>query len=162
MNTNATASTTKAVLAAFFAALGAYCQELVVPVLIVAFVMLCDYASGVAAAWINGTLSSRVGIIGIVKKIAYALIIVVGIAIDWIVQVAAEKIGIDAGNFFFFALLVSVWLIINECISIIENVARMGVDIPPFLETITKRLKNVTEAKGETSIPENKEEETKK
>ena len=48
------------------------------------------------------------------------------------------------------------WLIINECISIIENVARMGVDIPPFLETITKRLKNVTEAKGETSIPEGK------
>lgn len=155
MSTN-TATTTKAVLAAFFAALGAYCRELVVPVIIVAAVMGCDYLSGVAAAWINGTLSSRVGIIGIVKKIAYALIVVVGIAIDWIVQAAAEKVGIDAGNFFFFALLVSVWLIINECISIIENVARMGVDIPPFLETITKRLKNVTEAKGETSIPEGK------
>ena len=140
MSTN-TATTTKAVLAAFFAALGAYCRELVVPVIIVAAVMGCDYLSGVAAAWINGTLSSRVGIIGIIKKMGYALIIVVGFAVDWIVQVAAGKVGIDAGNFFFFALLVSMWLIINECISILENIARMGVPVPKFLLTVIERLK---------------------
>ncbi len=157
MSTN-TATTTKAVLAAFFAALGAYCRELVVPVIIVAAVMGCDYLSGVAAAWINGTLSSRVGIIGIIKKMGYALIIVVGFAVDWIVQVAAGKVGIDAGNFFFFALLVSMWLIINECISILENIARMGVPVPKFLLTVIERLKNVTEAKGENAIPKGEEE----
>lgn len=162
MSTTTTATTTKAVLAAFFAALGAYCQELLVPLIIVAAVMLCDYFSGVAAAWINGTLSSRVGIIGIAKKIAYALIIVVGIAVDWIVQVAAEKVGIDAGNFYYFALLVSVWLIINECISILENVVRMGVHIPPFLVTVTKKLKNVAEAKGENTFTEKEKEDTEK
>lgn len=158
MNTNTTATTTKAVLAAFLAALGAYCRELVVPVIIVAVIMGCDYLSGVAAAWINGTLSSRVGIIGIIKKMGYALIIVVGFAIDWIVQVAAGKVGIDAGNFYFFALLVSMWLIINECISILENIARMGVPVPKFLLTVIKRLKNVTEAKGENAIPKGEEE----
>ena len=157
MSTN-TATTTKAVLAAFFAALGAYCRELVVPVIIVAAVMGCDYLSGVAAAWINGTLSSRVGIIGIIKKMGYALIIVVGFAVDWIVQVAAGKVGIDAGNFFFFALLVSMWLIINECISILENIARMGVPVPKFLLTVIERLTNVTEAKGENAIPKGEEE----
>lgn len=158
MNTNTTATTTKAVFAAFLAALGAYCRELVVPVIIVAAVMGCDYLSGVAAAWINGTLSSRVGIIGIIKKMGYALIIVVGFAVDWIVQVAAGKVGIDAGNFFFFALLVSMWLIINECISILENIARMGVPVPKFLLTVIERLKNVTEAKGENAIPKGEEE----
>lgn len=161
MNTNTTATTTKAVFAAFLAALGAYCRELVVPVIIVAAVMGCDYLSGVAAAWINGTLSSRVGIIGIIKKMGYALIIVVGFAIDWIVQVAAGKVGIDAGNFYFFALLVSMWLIINECISILENIARIGVPVPKFLLTVIKRLKNVTEAKGENAIPKGEEEEKK-
>lgn len=139
----------KAVIAAALAAVAAYFQELLVPVIMVAVVMLCDYASGVAAAWVKGELSSRVGIVGIVKKVAYALIIVVGIVVDWIVQVAAGKIGIEAGNFYFFALLVIVWLIINECISILENVARIGAPIPPFLEKLTKKLKNVTESKGD-------------
>lgn len=139
----------KATLAALLAAVGVYFRELLAPVIVVSVVMLCDYASGVAAAWVKGELSSRVGIIGIVKKVAYALIIVVGIVVDWVVQVAAEKIGIDAGNFYYFALLVIVWLIINECISILENVARIGVPVPPFLAKLTKKLKNTTESKGD-------------
>lgn len=139
----------KATLAALLAAVGAYFQEILGPVIVVAIVMLCDYASGVAAAWVNGELSSRTGIIGIVKKVAYALIIVVGIVVDWVVQVAADKIGIDAGSFYYFALLVIVWLIINECISILENVARIGAPIPPFLQKLTKKLKNTTESKGD-------------
>lgn len=139
----------KVTLAALLAAVGVYFRELLVPVIMVSVVMLCDYASGVAAAWVKGELSSRVGIVGIVKKVAYALIIVVGIVVDWVVQVAAEKIGIDAGNFYYFALLVIVWLIINECISILENVARIGVPVPPFLQKLTQKLKNTTESKGD-------------
>lgn len=133
----------------WLAAVGAYFQELLVPVAIVVFVMLCDYVSGVTAAWVKGELSSRVGIIGIVKKVAYALIIVVGIVVDWIVQEAAGKIGIEAGNFYFFGLLVTVWLIVNECISILENVARIGAPVPPFLLALTTKLKNSTKSKGD-------------
>lgn len=146
---NAAGNGLKAVIAAALAAVGAYFQELLFPVGVVVVVMLCDYASGVAAAWVNGELSSRTGIVGIVKKVAYALIIVVGIVVDWIIQVAAGKIGIEAGNFYFFGLLVTIWLIINELISILENVARIGVPIPPFLEKLTEKLKNVTESKGD-------------
>lgn len=139
----------KLTLAALLAAVGTYFQELFVPAIIVAVVMACDYLSGVTAAWIEGELSSRVGIIGIVKKVAYALIIVVGIVVDWVIQTAAEKIGIDAGNFYYFALLVIVWLIVNECISILENVSRIGVPIPPFLLKLTQKLKSTTESKGD-------------
>lgn len=139
----------KFAVASLGAAIGVYLQELVVPVIVVAVVMGCDYISGVAAAWIGGELSSRVGIIGIVKKAAYSMVIVVGIVVDWIVQVAAGKLGIEAGNFYFFGLLVTVWLIINELISILENVTRIGVPIPPFLEKFTKKLKGVTESKGD-------------
>lgn len=139
----------KLTLAALLAAVGAYFQELFAPAIVVAVVMACDYVSGVTAAWIKGELSSRVGIIGIVKKVAYALIIVVGIVVDWVIQTAAEKIGIDAGNFYYFALLVIVWLIVNECISILENVSRIGVPIPPFLLKLTQKLKSTTESKGD-------------
>lgn len=142
----------KAAFVAATAALAAYFEVLLIPIAIVVFVMICDYASGVTVAWVQKELSSRVGIIGIVKKVAYALIVVVGIVIDWIVQTAADKIGIDTGNFYYFALLVIVWLIINECISILENVAKLGVPIPSFLVSLTEKLKSTTENKGEEGI----------
>lgn len=142
----------KAAFVAATAALAAYFEVLLFPIIIVAIVMLCDYASGVAAAWVHNELSSRTGIVGIVKKVAYALIVVVGIVIDWIVQTAADKVGIDAGNFYYFALLVIVWLIINECISILENVAKLGVPIPSFLVKLAEKLKATTEGKGEEGL----------
>ncbi len=139
----------KFVIAAAFAALGAYCKELIVPVVLVAVAMACDYCSGVAAAWINGELSSRVGVIGILKKIGLALLIVAGIMVDWVIHIAAGHLGIDATAFCFFGLLVAVWIVVNECISIVENIARMGVEVPPFLEKAIKRLKASAEKKGD-------------
>lgn len=141
-------NTFRAVLAAAGAAVAAYLEILLVPVIIAAIVMLCDYISGVAAAWANAELSSRTGIVGIVKKVAYALIIVVGIAVDWVIRTAAQSFGADIGSFSYFALLVIIWLIINECISILENVRRLGAPVPAFLLRLTAKLKSEAEAKG--------------
>ena len=41
----------------------------------------------------------------------------------------------------FFAVLVAVWLIINELISVLENLSRIGVPIPNFLKKIINKLK---------------------
>lgn len=139
----------KFVISAAFAALGAYCKELVVPAAIVAVAMLCDYFSGVAAAWINGELSSRVGIVGVVKKVGLVILIAAGVMVDGVIHIAAGQLGIDAAEFCFFGLLVAVWIIVNECISIVENIARMGVEVPPFLEKVIKRLKATAEKKGD-------------
>lgn len=138
----------KAAVVGTVAAVAAYFEVLLVPVIIVVIVMLCDYVSGVAAGWAHGELSSRTGIIGIVKKLAHVLIIVVGVVIDWVIQLAADKLGLDAGRFCYFAMLVIIWLIINECISILENVARLGVNVPPFLLKLTKKLKASAESSG--------------
>lgn len=142
-------SVAKVVVAAALAGVTAYFEVLLVPIIVVVIVMLCDYGSGVAAAWVNNELSSRTGIVGIVKKVAYALIIVVGIVVDWVIQTAADKVGLDAGNFYYFGLLVIVWLIINECISILENVERIGAPVPAFLVKLTKKLKQNAEEKGD-------------
>lgn len=144
----------KAAIVAATAAIAAYFEVLFFPIIVVVIVMLCDYGSGVAAAWVHNELSSRTGIVGIVKKVAYALIIVVGIVVDWVIQTAAEKVGLDAGNFYYFALLVIVWLIINECISILENVERIGAPVPAFLVKLTKKLKSSAEQKGDKSANE--------
>lgn len=144
----------KFVISAAFAALWAYCKALIGPVLLVAIAMACDYFSGLGAAWINGELSSRKGAIGFVKKIGLALLIAAGIIIDWVIRIAAGQLGINATSFCWFGLLVAVWIVVNECISIVENIARMGVEAPPFLEKVIKRLKATTEKKGDEYIEE--------
>jgi len=142
----------KAAFTAALAAFAAYFGVLLIPVLILLIIMICDYLSGMAAAHVTESYSSRIGIIGIVKKVAYALIVIVSMVIDWVVQMTADKIGITFNDFGYFALLVIVWLIINECISILENVVELGVDLPPFLLKLAGKLKSVTEAKGAESL----------
>ena len=44
--------------------------------------------------------------------------------------------------------MVIVWLILNECISILENIDKIGVPVPDFLMSLVKRLKSNTEQKG--------------
>ena len=46
-------------------------------------------------------------------------------------------------------LLVIVWLIINELISILENSGKIGVPMPDFLMKLLDRLKQTTEKKAE-------------
>ena len=48
-----------------------------------------------------------------------------------------------------FGLIVTVWLIINELISILENLARIDVPIPAFLTKIIEKLKTTIEDKNE-------------
>lgn len=142
-------NTTKGLVALIFAAAGVYFRELLGPVIALGLVMLSDYITGMARAWIEKRLSSRVGVIGVIKKVAYLFAVGVAVVVDWIIQTAALKAGVDLGNFYAFGLLVTFWLVINECISILENIAAIGVPLPAFLLKIVDKLKQTTEAKGE-------------
>ncbi len=139
----------KGLIALVFAAAGAYFRELLGPVIVLGLVMFADYVSGLARAWIERKLSSRVGIIGIIKKLAYLFAVAVAVVVDWTIQTAAAKAGLDLGNFYMFGLLVTFWLVLNECISILENISAIGVPLPAFLVKIVDKLKQTTEAKGE-------------
>ena len=77
------------------------------------------------------------------------LAVVVAIVADWVVQTAAGQLGVDFGGFFFFGLLVTIWLILNECISILENISEIGVPLPAFLVALIQKLKKAAEEKGE-------------
>ena len=70
---------TKGVISVALAAAGAYWRELMIPIAVLALVMAADYISGMVRAWMRGELSSRVGIVGIVKKAAYLLAVAVAI-----------------------------------------------------------------------------------
>lgn len=139
----------KALVAVTLAGAATYLRELAVPVFVLAGVMIIDYISGIASAWVKRELSSRVGIIGIVKKLAYLLAVAVAIVVDWVVQTAAVELGVDLGGFYFFGLLVTIWLVLNECISILENLSEIGVPLPAFLLKIIEKLEKTVEETGE-------------
>ena len=104
-------------------------------------------------AWVTNALSSRVGIVGIVKKICYLFGVGVAIVVDWLIQTAGAKAGLDLGGFYVFGLLVAIWLILNECISILENLAEIGVPLPDFLLKLIARLKKTVEDRGDERFP---------
>ena len=137
-----------AVKAAISAAVGAACAylgELVVPVIILSCVMLLDYCSGLVKAWITGSISSRIGVIGILKKVGYLAVVATGMAVDWVVQYGLNAIGATIDVDFIFALPVIIWLVINECISILENVAECGAPVPEFLMKAIGKIKDNVE-----------------
>ena len=120
----------------------AYLSNLAVPVIVLIAVMLADYGTGMLNAWLKDELNSRVGILGIIKKISYFALIVVGMAVDYILNSAFVKINADISTSDCIGIIVVVWLIINEIISILENLSAIGIPLPKFLQKIVGHLKN--------------------
>lgn len=133
----------QAIISAALAAFASYLGALAVPIIVLMVMMIIDYLSGMSAAWSEGTLSSKVGAKGIVKKVGYMALIAVAMGVDYLIYSGIVAANIEVGYNMWFGLLVAVWLIINEMISILENLGRLGVPIPEFLKKIIGRLKTV-------------------
>ena len=133
----------QAIISAALAAFASYLGALAVPIIVLMVMMIIDYLSGMSAAWSEGTLSSKAGAKGIVKKVSYMALIVVAMGVDYLIYSGIVAADINIGYNMWFGLLVAVWLIINEMISILENLSRLGVPIPEFLKKIIGRLKTV-------------------
>ena len=104
------------------------------------------------AASYNSELSSKKGIRGIVKKVGYLALVLASMIIDWLISQGLQQININLHYSVFFAVLVAVWLIINELISVLENLSRIGVPIPNFMKKLINRLKTtVDESEGDKS-----------
>ena len=137
----------QAIISAALAAFAVYMGTLAVPIIVLMVMMIIDYLSGMSAAWVHGDLSSRVGAKGIVKKVGYMALIVVAMGVDYLIYSGITAANITVNYNMWFGLLVAVWLIINEMISILENLSKLGVPIPDFLTKIIQRLKNSAERK---------------
>ncbi|MGL5330942.1 MAG: phage holin family protein, partial [Peptostreptococcaceae bacterium] len=102
--------------------------------------MITDYITGVMVGYTTKKLSSATGIMGIFKK--------VGIVICVMVACMADKV-IGTENTLRLAIILT--FAGNEGISILENVAKLGVPIPQRLLDALLQLKgkggNVNESK---------------
>lgn len=135
--------------AAALAAVGVYFHQLIFPGALLLTVMTTDYATGMIDAWVHSQFSSRTGMIGLVKKLCYFFGVAVAIVADFIIQIAGEQLGHDLSGCYFCGLLVIIWLTLNECISILENLDSIGVPMPPFLAKLIARLKSAAEKTGD-------------
>ncbi len=136
-----------AVLAAFWGLVCSYYIKLMVPLIVLVCVMLLDYATGMAKAWHRGELSSRVGVRGILKKLGYVVTVAVAGVMDWLISYGLAQAGIDVHLPFLLGMIVTCWLIINELISILENVAAMDGPVPPWLGRLLNKLKQTVDDK---------------
>lgn len=146
-----------AVLAAALGVASSYLVQLIVPLIVLVIAMLADYGTGMAKAWNAGTLCSRTGIRGILKKVGYLVIVAVAMGADYLLRYGLDQVGVHTNIEFLIAAIVIVWLIINELISILENVAAIGAPVPEFLLKLIRKLKNVTEKQAETVPVETEE-----
>ncbi len=85
--------------------------------------------------------SSKKSIIGIYKKIGYIITVLVALSTDYLIYALLGKIGVEYQIKTLFGFLVTIWFIINELLSILENAGRMGVILPQFLRTVLSELK---------------------
>lgn len=126
-------------------------MEIIGPILIILLLLMSlDYISGMLAARKEGLehpdnkkygWNSKKGILGIYKKIGYVFTVLVAMSVDYIIYRYIQEIGLEYETKTFFGELVSVWFSLNEILSILENVGRMGVTLPDFLMNVLSELK---------------------
>lgn len=100
--------------------------------------VIIDYISGVAAAWVAGDVSSSKGLIGIIKKVMYFFIVAVAHVIDVATNAGGVLRNLTIG-----------FLLANEGISILENCGRCGVPLPQKLVDVLEQLRDKSDDKND-------------
>ena len=93
--------------------------------------VIIDYITGVCAAIQEKHLSSRIGAVGIIKKVSIFLVISVSHVAD---QYLMEQEDV-------LRTITVVFYLSNEGISILENIEKMGVPLPERLVTFLSHFK---------------------
>ena len=139
----------KATMIAVLAALMSWLGILAVPVFLLVGCNVIDYITGLwAAGYRTETVNSYKGIRGIIKKVCMWLLVVIGACVDILINYTIENAGMDLSLPFIVATVVAVWLVVNEIISILENMIDIGVHLPPFLLPVVKYIKKQVEDKA--------------
>jgi toxin secretion/phage lysis holin len=104
-----------------------------------------DYVTGVVAAIINKQLSSAVGFKGLAKKGCILLIVGMGATVD---KLTGKPIVESA---------LTIYYIVNEGISILENMGRIGVPYPDWLKNVIMALNSGSKVPAPITLPETDE-----
>ena len=122
---------------------------LAVPIYTLFLFNVLDYITGIAAAKNrHKKVSSYYGMMGIAKKIFMYFLIIVAVGLELIIHYAIQSIGLEFDYPYIGGACVAIWLVLNEAISILENLDDMKVQMPPFLMPFVKRIRGELEDKA--------------
>ena len=118
---------------------------------------ILDYITGTIKSKITKKESSSKGLIGIIKKICYWILIVISFLISYLLIQLGNKININLEFIMLFGWFTLTCLIINESRSIIENLVEIGIKVPNFLinglnsyyNLLEKKINNYTDKKDD-------------
>lgn len=100
--------------------------------------MAIDYLTGIAVGYVQKSLSSRVGYIGIFKKFLILCVVAVGHILDTRVIGSDGSLCRSAVIGFYLA---------NEGLSILENSGKLGLPLPKFLKSALEQLREKSDNK---------------
>ena len=110
-------------------------------VIILAVLVVCDYATGVIASiYTDKKYSWRQGVKGAVKKACYAFVILMGFVSDYILTKGIADIGVDLNTKGKIGMIVVLYLIGTEGFSILENLVKIGVPVPEKLKKFFEKI----------------------
>lgn len=133
-----------------FAIITAWLGNLAIPVYILLACNVIDYITAlIAAPKREQVVDSLQGFRGIAKKVLMYCLIGIGWMLDILLNYAAVMVHPDLKEPYIIAIVVALWLVFNEMLSILENVSDAGVPVPAFLKKLIKSLKKKTEEIGE-------------
>ena len=123
--------------------------------LVWAVLMALDYLSGSLAARQNGTWKSETAREGIGHKFGMILIVVVCMIADFVLLLAIENLPHDLIRFQWPMVifpLVTMWYILTEIGSIIENAMEMGAKVPAWLPKLLNATLKTVEVVGDNAL----------
>lgn len=112
-----------------------------------------DWVTGWAKARKKNEGSSKIGIRGIIKKTGYWVIIAIAFGCSVVFIKLGEILGINLGFMIWVGWFTLATLIVNELVSILENLVDLGYKVPYLLVKGLKISSNLISNAGNKLLP---------
>lgn len=116
-------------------------SPLFLPIAVLVILNLIDYVTAIIASKLNGEMiRSDIGIKGIYKKVLMWMVVAVAVMVDVLLSYGAQQFGLPSFTSMYISIVCVIWLCVNEVISVLENVAKFGDNVPPMFYGVIIKL----------------------
>jgi toxin secretion/phage lysis holin len=117
-------------------------------VIVLALLMLFDYVTGISLALKNKSFSREKGAWGAFNKLMYSVIICSGFLLDYTTTYILKTTHINVSTQGAIGIVVVLYLIGNEGLSITKNLIKLGLPVPPILAKAFGIIKDAKQKEG--------------
>lgn len=139
----------KVILSIIGGIIATFCHKYGIMIALVLFAIVFDVLTGIIKANMNGGLSSKVGKKGFWGKVAEMVALFFGFFLDYAIPYMCASLAIKIPFDTPFGLIICFYIVLNEGISVIENLNACGVGLPKwilkFLQSAQKQIEEGNE-----------------